>query len=134
MIFITILNIIRQTLHDRYSRRPKKGGTLPKHNYTVPFNPLHLQLDKNDNTIPGQETYNAVDEISMHHDICYRDQADKEVELRCDARKAQKIIGVKKREDGAYNGLTDLLISYKNLFNKSVRNEWCLLKQLMTYG
>ena len=33
--------------------RPKKGFTLPKHKYTGPYNPLHLQLDKNDKPIPG---------------------------------------------------------------------------------
>ena len=35
--------------------------------------PLHLQLDSQDNPLPGNEPYNAVDTIYMHHDICYRD-------------------------------------------------------------
>ena len=46
---------------------------LPNHLYTGPYNPLHLQLDENDIPIPGQEPFNAVDEISMRHDLCYRD-------------------------------------------------------------
>ena len=52
--------------------RPKAGFTLPNHKYTGPYNPLEKQLDSNDNPIPGQEPYNQVDEIAMHHDICYR--------------------------------------------------------------
>ena len=53
--------------------RPKGGFTLPHHKYTGPYNPLENQLDKNDKPLPGQEPYNQVDEIAMHHDICYRD-------------------------------------------------------------
>ena len=33
--------------------------------------PLHLQLDLKDNPLPGNEPYNTVDDISMHHDIYY---------------------------------------------------------------
>ena len=33
----------------------------------------HLQQDSQDNPLPGNEPYNAVDAISMRHDICYRD-------------------------------------------------------------
>ena len=53
--------------------RPNAGFTLPNHKYTGPYNPLHKQLDENDQPLPGQEPYNQVDEIAMHHDICYRD-------------------------------------------------------------
>ena len=31
-------------------------------------NQLHLQLDSKDKPLPGEETYNAVDAISMYHD------------------------------------------------------------------
>ena len=34
---------------------------------------MHLQLDSKDNSLPGNELYNAVDAISMRHDIFYRD-------------------------------------------------------------
>ena len=54
--------------------RPEKGFVLPGHKYTGPYNPLEKQLDKDDNPLPGQEPYNAVDAISMRHDICYRDK------------------------------------------------------------
>lgn len=53
--------------------RPKKGFVWPGHRYTGPYNPLHEQLDENDLPIIGQEPVNKVDEISMRHDICYRD-------------------------------------------------------------
>ena len=46
---------------------------MPGHKYTGPYNPLDEQLDENDLPIQGQEPFNKVDEISMRHDICYRD-------------------------------------------------------------
>lgn len=64
--------------------RPKKGFVLPYHKYTGPWNPLDKQLDKNDNPLPGQEPYNAVDNISLHHDICYRDNNSKVGKQNCD--------------------------------------------------
>ena len=53
--------------------KPKKGYVLPRHHFTGPYNPLHLQLDSKDNPLPGNVPYNAVDATSMRHDICYRD-------------------------------------------------------------
>ena len=53
--------------------KPKRGFILPRHLYTGPYNPLHLQLDPQDNPLPGNERYNAVDAISLRHGICYRD-------------------------------------------------------------
>ena len=53
--------------------KPKKGFVLPKYRFTGRYNPLHLQLDPQDNPLPGDEPYNAVDAISMRHDICYPD-------------------------------------------------------------
>ena len=44
--------------------KPKKCFAVPKHRYTGPYNPLHLQLDQQDNPLPGNEPYNAVDAIS----------------------------------------------------------------------
>ena len=64
--------------------RPKKGFVLPNHKYTGPYNPLSEQLDENDIPILGQEPYNAVDAISMHHDICYRDNSTKVGKQKCD--------------------------------------------------
>ena len=64
--------------------RPKGGFTLPNHKYTGPYNPLYKQLDENDQPRKGQEPYNAVDAISMRHDICYRDNSSKEGKHMCD--------------------------------------------------
>ena len=64
--------------------RPKKGFVLPGHKYTGPYNPLDEQLDENDLPIAGQEPFNAVDAISMRHDICYRDNSDKDGKQKCD--------------------------------------------------
>ena len=64
----------------------KKGFVLPKHCFTEAFNPLHLQLDSKDKTLPRNEAYNPVETISMHHDICYRDDntlAGKHVTVKC---------------------------------------------------
>ena len=52
--------------------KPKKGFVLPGHKYTGPYNPLDEQLDADDLPVAGQEP-NAVDAISMKHDICYKD-------------------------------------------------------------
>ena len=52
---------------------PKKGFVLPRHRFTGPYNPLYLQLDSKDNPMPGNEPNNTVDSISLHRDICYRD-------------------------------------------------------------
>ena len=64
--------------------RPKKGFVLPGHKYTGPYNPLDEQLDENDIPIVGQEPFNGVDAISMHHDICYRDNDTKAGKQKCD--------------------------------------------------
>ena len=65
--------------------RPKKGFVLPSHKYTGPYNPLNEQLDENDQPLPGQEPFNAVDAISMRHDICYRDSEGTKTEKhKCD--------------------------------------------------
>ena len=53
--------------------KPKRGFVLPRHRFTGPYNPLHLQLDSKDNPLSGNEPYNAVDATSMRHDICNRD-------------------------------------------------------------
>ena len=65
--------------------RPKRGFVLPYHKYTGPYKPLDKQLDEFDQPHPGQEPYNAIDAISMRHDICYRDNGDtKEGKHACD--------------------------------------------------
>ena len=53
-----------------------KRFVLPSHKYTGPYNPLNEQLDENDNPVHGQEPFDAVDVISMRHNICYIDDGD----------------------------------------------------------
>ena len=66
--------------------KPKKGFVLPKHRFTGPNNPLHLQLDSKNNPLPGIEPYNAVEAISMRHDICYRDNDTPAGKRECDRK------------------------------------------------
>ena len=40
--------------------KPKRGYVLPRHHFTGPYNPLHMQLYLKDNPLPGNEPYNAV--------------------------------------------------------------------------
>ena len=47
--------------------KSKTDFVLPKHRFTGPYSPLHLQLDSKDNPLPGNEPYNDVDAISMRH-------------------------------------------------------------------
>ena len=62
---------------------------LPYHKYTGPYKPLDEQLDENAQSLPGQEQYNAVDAISMRHDICYRDS--EEGKHKCDDKMLQEL-------------------------------------------
>ena len=71
--------------------RTNRGFVLPYHKYTGPYNSLDEQLDENDQPIPGQELYNAVDAISMLHDICYRDNTTKEGKHEGDALMLQEL-------------------------------------------
>ena len=64
----------------------KKDFVLPELRFTGPYNPLHLKLDSNDNQLPGNEPYNVVDNISMHHDICYRDNHTPAGKRECDCK------------------------------------------------
>ena len=77
---------------------PKKGLVLYKHKYTGPYNPLEKQLDENDQPLPGQEPYNAVDAISMRHDICYRDHGNKEGKQKCDGEMLKELTVLKPKD------------------------------------
>ena len=66
--------------------KPKNGFVLPKHRFTGPYNPLHLQLDSKDNPLPGNEPYKTVDAISLRHDIYYRDNDKSAGKRECDRK------------------------------------------------
>ena len=94
--------------------RPKKGFVWPNHKYTGPYNPLHDQLDENDLPIVGEEPYNKVDEISMRHDICYRDHpTDKK---KCDEVMLKELENVQPknlREYSDKNKITGIMAAKK---------------------
>ena len=50
--------------------QPKKGFVWPGYRYTDPYSPILIPYSP---IIIGQKPVNKVDEISMRHDICYRD-------------------------------------------------------------
>ena len=64
--------------------KPKRGFVLYKHHYKGPYNPLHKQLDADDRPIAGQQPYNAIDDVALRHDICYRDNDNKAGKRKCD--------------------------------------------------
>ena len=43
-------------------------------------------MDSKDNPLPGNEPFNAVDAISMHHDICYPDKDTPAGKRECDRK------------------------------------------------
>jgi hypothetical protein len=59
---------------------PLKNWHLPGHKYTGPFTELDKRLDENDQPLPEFKPYNQIDNIALHHDLCYRD-SDKEKTL-----------------------------------------------------
>ena len=79
-----------------HSNRRGGGFVLPKHRYTGPYNPLHLQLDSKDRPLPGEKPYNAVDAIAMRHDICYRDNETRKPE--CDRKMLAELNALTPRE------------------------------------
>ena len=75
---------VERWIYTRSLPRPRRSFVLPYHKYTGPYNSLDEQLDENDQPLPGQEPYNAVDALSMRHDICYRDNDTIEGKHKCD--------------------------------------------------
>ena len=56
----------------------------PGHNFTGPGTKLHKRLDSNDQPLPHSIPINRVDETSMHHDLCYRDNTARGGRTKCD--------------------------------------------------
>ena len=107
--------------------RPKRGFVLPSHKYTGPYNPLHEQLDEFDRPIPGQEPYNAVDAVSMRHDICYRDNgATKEGKHECDDEmlKELDVLQAKGIREKIDKKLVRAIIGKKRKSGLGVEIEW----------
>ena len=67
--------------------KPKKGWTLPGHNYTGPYNPLEKQLSYDPQTGKILKIYQqptgATDAVAMQHDVDYAVCAGKKNEKGC---------------------------------------------------
>ena len=67
--------------------KPKKGWTLPGHNYTGPYNPLDKQLSYDPKTGKILKIYQqptgATDAVAMQHDVDYAVCAGKKNEKGC---------------------------------------------------
>ena len=120
-----------------------KGFVLPNHRFTGPFNPLHLHIDSKDNPLPGNEPYNAVDNISMHHDICYRDNDTSAGKHECGSKMLAElnVLVPKGRREKVDRQLVRSIIGLKHRmglgtsqYGDDLINVLYSLKKLMIYG
>ena len=76
--------------------KPKKGWTLPGHNYTGPYNPLEKQLSYDPQTGKilkiFQQPTGATDAVSMQHDVDYAVCAGKKNEKSCKHAADKKMV------------------------------------------
>ena len=76
--------------------KPKKGWTLPGHNYTGPYNPLEKQLSYDPKTGKILKIYQqptgATDAVSMQHDVDYAVCAGKKNEKGCKHEADKKMV------------------------------------------
>lgn len=69
---------------------------LPGHNFTGPGTKLHKRLDKHGRPLPHSKPKNKVDEVSMHHDICYNKNKSREGRKKCDLDMMSRLNNLKK--------------------------------------
>ena len=76
--------------------KPKRGWTLPGHNYTGPYNPLEKQLSYDPKTGKILKIYQqptgATDAVSMQHDVDYAVCAGKKNEKGCKHAADKKMV------------------------------------------
>ena len=109
---------------------------------------------KYDKPLAGQEPYNAVDAISMRHDICYRDNETKEGKHACDDEKLQEldvlepkciqetvdrklvrtVIGAKRKLGWGIQWSNELTDELHKPIGRNSKREECLLPVQMQYG
>ena len=92
----------------------KKGCVLPRHKFTGPFNPLHLQLDDRDKPKPGNKPCNAVDATSMRHNICFRDNPSGKSECDRKMMAELKTLVPKSRHEAVDRQLVRSIIGLKH--------------------
>jgi len=75
---------------------PLKNWHLPGHKYTGPFTTLNERLDKNNNPLPGYEPYNQIDNIALHHDVCYTnaDEFGNKTRHQCDKEMLNELLKI----------------------------------------
>ena len=85
-------------LHKAIGRlpKPKKGWTLPGHNYTGPYNPLEKQLSYDPQTGKILKIYQqptgATDAVAMQHDVDYAVCTGKKNEKGCKHEADKKMV------------------------------------------
>ena len=105
--------------------RPKKGWVLPGYKYAGPFNPLDEQLDEDDNPLPGHEPFNQIDEIALHHDICYRDSNNKKDKHVCDKKMLNNLKTIKPKNfrEKVDRKLVQGVIGFKRMAGLSINQK-----------
>lgn len=68
---------------------------LPGHRFTGPGTKLEKRLDRNDRPLPHSKPINRVDETSMYHDICYRDNKSSKGRTKCDKDMLNRLGNIK---------------------------------------
>lgn len=69
---------------------------LPGHRFTGPGTKLEKRLDKNNKPLAHSKPLNRVDETSMHHDLCYRDNKSRQGRNMCDKQMLDRLKTIKK--------------------------------------
>jgi len=89
---------------------PLKNWHLRGHKYTGPFTTLESRIDKNNNPLPGYEPYNQIDNIALHHDVCYKnaDEFGNKTRHQCDKEMLIELNEVK--TSGLWEKLDYLLV------------------------
>ena len=63
--------------------KPEKCFVFPKHRFTGPYNPLHLQLDQKGNPLPGNEPDNAVHDNDNAIEIMIQQPENVNLTVKC---------------------------------------------------
>ena len=68
----------------------------PGHNFTGPGTKLERRLDSKDKPLAHSKPINRVDETSMHHDLCYRDNTTRAGRTKCDWEMVKRLKNINK--------------------------------------
>ena len=109
--------------------RPSKGFVPPGYRYLGPYNPLNKQITSNKDTGEiykiNESPKNKLDEIAMHHDICYsvnpknKHMCDKKMIENIDAMENKTLMA--KITRGIINTKQQLGLGQKGVKKKTTR-------------